>query len=97
MNLAASDLGEQYIDNNAWSFIQFPPWNITSAVTGACDVRVMYLFKPPTCLKTINFKVQTGNNEQPNFAFMDQYMFGTSKYKSLPDLQLKIVHFVCNN
>ena len=84
MNLAARDLGEQYIDNRRWSFIRYPRWNITSPVTGACDVRVMYKFQPPPCVKTINFKVETQNNEQPNFVFIDQFIFAGSKFESLP-------------
>ena len=71
MDLAANDLGEQYIDNETWSYIENPDAGIEAVATGACDVKLFVKLNAPACVKTVDFKFTNENGTFPVIAILD--------------------------
>ena len=71
MDLAANDLGEQYIDNETWSYIQYPGHGIEAVATGACDVKLLVRLDAPACVKTVDFKFTNEQGIFPVIGVMD--------------------------
>ena len=81
MDLEAYDLGEQYIDNDIWSYIEKPSARIQAIPTGACDTKLFVKLNPPACVKTIDFKFGT-NRLSAGFGLVDYDIshWGECKY-----------------
>ena len=81
MDLAANDLGEQYIDNETWSYIEYPDAGIEAVATGACDVKLFVRLDAPACVKTVDFKFTNVNGTFPVVGVLDFELSESSKYK----------------
>ena len=82
MDMQKNDLGEQYIDNDTWSILEYPPWNTNAVATGRCDTRIIYKLNPPACVQTVNINLKTADNATDVYSFimLDVEVFNQSKY-----------------
>ena len=81
MDLAANDLGEQYIDNETWSYVEYTDAGIEAVATGACDVKLFVRLDAPACVKTVDFKFTNEQGIYPLIGVLDFLLTDSSKCK----------------